>query len=34
MRTVRMNFFDVEYAKKLTACVSLVLADHARFSDY
>jgi len=24
------EFLDVEYAKKLTACVSLVLADHAR----
>jgi acetylornithine deacetylase/succinyl-diaminopimelate desuccinylase-like protein len=24
------EFLDVEYARKLTACVSLVLADHAR----
>lgn len=24
------EFLDLEYAKKLTACVSLVLADHAR----
>jgi acetylornithine deacetylase/succinyl-diaminopimelate desuccinylase-like protein len=24
------EFLHVEYAKKLTACVSLVLADHAR----
>ena len=24
------EFLDIEYAKKLTACVSLVLADHAR----
>jgi acetylornithine deacetylase/succinyl-diaminopimelate desuccinylase-like protein len=26
------EFLDVEYAKKLTACVSMVLADHARES--
>ena len=24
------EFLHIEYAKKLTACVSLVLADHAR----
>jgi acetylornithine deacetylase/succinyl-diaminopimelate desuccinylase-like protein len=24
------EFLDLEYAKKLTACVSMVLADHAR----
>jgi hypothetical protein len=24
------EFLDVGYAKKLTACVSMVLADHAR----
>ncbi|MGB6306503.1 MAG: hypothetical protein WBF89_01835, partial [Steroidobacteraceae bacterium] len=24
------EFLDIEYAKKLTACVSMVLADHAR----
>ncbi len=27
------EFLDVEYAKKLTACVSLVLADHAHAGD-
>ena len=24
------EFLDIEYAKKLTACVSLVLSDHAK----
>jgi hypothetical protein len=24
------EFFHIEYARKLTACVSLVLADHAK----
>jgi len=29
-RTVRNEFLHIEYAKQLTACVSLVLADHAQ----